>query len=405
MKKIFTHLFLITLSLFCSNANAQLDTSNGRYYQAIFPTVTTTNNVVFGSYLNFGSLNNLTMDIYQPTGDLASVRALIILAHGGSFQFGDKNESDIVEMCQKFAKMGYVTCSINYRTGFFPIDSVNATKAVLKATQDMKAAVRFFRKDAATSNTYKIQPDYIFVGGSSAGAFMALHLAYMDKSTEFPLGAATLASLDGLEGVSGNPGYPSNARAVINLCGALGDASYLEAGDVPFVSMHGNADAVVPYAHSIIVSLGYSIMYVDGSSSIHNRANVVGVYNPFYTFNGADHVPYMGSPAYMDTTMNFVRDFLRPLVASGPLAQTDLKKSDDNFVVYPNPSAGDFSVITPNGYSNYTLLDMEGREAISGRFTSTQNSIDASALPKGIYCLKLSDQNFTQVLTKKISIR
>ena len=240
MKKIFT-LCLFTLFL-CLNSFAQLDTSNGRYYNELFSGVTTTNDVVFGSYTNFGFQTNLTMDIYQPSGDAAIVRPLIVWAHGGSFQFGDKNESDIVALCQTFAKRGYVCASINYRTGFFPIDSVNATQAVLKATQDMKAAVRFFRKDAATANAYKIHPDYVYVGGSSAGAFMALHLAYMDKPSEFPLGAATLASLDGLEGATGNPGYPSNASAVINLCGALGDASYLEPGDIPFVSMHGNVN-------------------------------------------------------------------------------------------------------------------------------------------------------------------
>ena len=193
MNKIFS-LILIASLFFTNSADAQLDTSNGRYYTQLFTGVTTTSNVVFGSYVNFGLQNNLTMDIYQPTGDTAIIRPLIIWAHGGSFQFGDKSEADIVSLCQTFARMGYVTCSINYRTGFFPVDSVNATQAVLKATQDMKAAVRFFRKDAATSNTYKIHPDYVYVGGSSAGAFMALHLAYMDKPSEFPLGATTLDS-------------------------------------------------------------------------------------------------------------------------------------------------------------------------------------------------------------------
>ena len=50
--------------------------------------------------------------------------------------------------------MGYVTASIEYRLGMFPIDSVNAIKAVLRATQDMKAAVRWFRQDAAGANAH-----------------------------------------------------------------------------------------------------------------------------------------------------------------------------------------------------------------------------------------------------------
>lgn len=390
MNKIST-LFVLAFLTISVSVKAQLDTSNGRYYNEVFTTVTTNSNVVFGSYINFGLQTNLTMDIYQPAGDMAIARPLIVWAHGGSFQFGDKNEADIVALCQTFAKRGYVCASINYRTGFFPVDSVNATRAVLKATQDMKAAVRFFRKDAATANTYKIHPDYVYVGGSSAGAFMALHLAYMDKPSEFPLGATTLASLDGLEGASGNPGYPSNASAVINLCGALGDAAYLEPGDIPLVSMHGTADATVPYAHAIIVSLGYNVMYVDGSASIHTRANAVGVYNPFYIFNGADHVPYLNNAAYLDTTIKFVRDFLHPLIAATPLT---VKKQDvaSKINIYPNPAASGFmlqveEVLTPN--SSYVLFDLSGRILQQSSINEKNTLIMRNSLSSGIYFLKI----------------
>jgi poly(3-hydroxybutyrate) depolymerase len=394
MKRIFTLAIAGMFTFLNYNASAQLDTSNGRYYNQIFPNVTTSTNVVFGSYINFGLQTNLTMDIYQPTGDVVTMRPLIILAHGGSFQFGDKNEADIVTMCQTFAKMGYVTCSINYRTGFFPVDSVNATQAVLKATQDMKAAVRFFRKDAATANVYKIHPDYVYVGGSSAGAFMALHLAYMDKPSEFPLGATTLASLGGLEGTSGNPGYPSNASAVINLCGALGDASYLEAGDIPFVSMHGDSDATVPYAHAIIVSLGFTVMYVDGSSAIHARANAVGVYNPFYTFKGADHVPYLTSAPYLDTTMNYVRDFLLPLVASAPVSAKNKLVDTGKISIYPNPAeefvAVDFDFSTSNSLT-FELMDLSGRLLQTGKLTQGNATISRLGLNAGVYLVKFID--------------
>ncbi len=401
MKKIYTFL-LLAFFTFNNSVFAQLDTSNRRYYNEIFPSVTTSLDVVFGAYTNFGFQTNLTMDIYQPTGDPAIARPLIIWAHGGSFQFGDKNETDIVALCQTFAKRGYVCASINYRTGFFPIDSVNATQAVLKATQDMKASVRFFRKDAATSNTYKIHPNYIYVGGSSAGAFMALHLAYMDKVSEFPLGAATLASLDGLEGATGNPGYPSNASAVINLCGALADANFLEPGDIPFVSMHGNADGTVPYAHSIIVSLGYSVMYVDGSAAIHARANAVGVNNPFYTFNGADHVPYLNDSAYLDTTVNFVRNFLHPLVAAAPL-NVKKQSTTSEISIFPNPSNGNinlFFALQSNQYASFQLCDISGRIVREEIIIQPNTTIERRELCKGVYFLKIIDGNSLQYIKK-----
>lgn len=406
MKRKITQFVLILVFTSFLSAQAQLDTSNGRYYNQLFSNVTTTSNVIFGSYTASGFQTNLTMDIYEPTGDAVLMRPLIVWAHGGSFQFGDKNEADIVSMCQTFAKMGYVCCSINYRTGFLPIDSVNATKAVLKATQDMRAAVRFFRQDAATSNTYKIHPDYIYVGGSSAGAFMALHLAYMDKPSEFPLGLSVLNSMGGMEGNSGNPGFPSNASAVINLCGALGNASYIESGDIPFVSMHGNADNTVPYGHAIIVSLGFSLMYVDGSSALHTQANNLGINNPFYTFNGADHVPYLNDAAYLDTTVKFVRDFLRPLVAAAPLKVNDKLPIDKEVLIYPNPSQGDINVdfdFSKNPNLAYELFDASGRKVQSGIFSHAPYTLSRAGLAPGFYFVKLSNKQKT-IAVEKISL-
>ena len=48
----------------------------------------------------------------------------------------------------------------------------------------MKASVRFFTKDAATTNTYKINPNKIFIGGYSAGAITALHYGYVNNESE-----------------------------------------------------------------------------------------------------------------------------------------------------------------------------------------------------------------------------
>src|ERR1035437_1260110 len=184
MKKLLlslaSSLFVLT-SLF-----AQSYCGTSRYDSEIFTNVTTTSNVVYGSNADLnGSAVSLTMDIYQPTGDVATQRPVIIFAHGGSFIGGTKTDADEVALATRFAKRGYLTASISYRLGMgFPINQTGATKAVWRAVQDMKAAVRFFRKDAATTNTYKADPNYIFVGGYSAGAFMAVHYAYLDQPSE-----------------------------------------------------------------------------------------------------------------------------------------------------------------------------------------------------------------------------
>ena len=145
MKKIYS--FILSFFLFTSLAYSQLDTTGGRYCQPIFANVTVTSNVTYGSAVTVsGSTQTLLMDIYEPTGDVAASRGLIVFVHGGSFIGGTKTDQDVSTLCTRFAKMGYVTSSIEYRLGFFPFDSVNATKAVIRATQDMKAAVRFLRR-------------------------------------------------------------------------------------------------------------------------------------------------------------------------------------------------------------------------------------------------------------------
>jgi acetyl esterase/lipase len=238
--------------------------------------------------------------------------------------------------------MGYVTASIEYRVGFYPIDSINAIKAVIRAVQDMKAAVRFFRKES-TFQAYKIHPGFIFAGGSSAGAFMGLHMAYMDKDAEATqmLSTSALSALGGLEGNSGNPGYSTKVSGVINLCGAMGFSSWIEAGDPPFVSLHGNVDQTVPYGKDRIYVAGFPIMVVEGSAALKPHADNVPVQNPFHTYYGAGHVPYLGTSAsaltYMDTTITFVKEFLRPLLATTSIISVNKIVFNPGVKIFPNP--------------------------------------------------------------------
>ena len=260
------------------------DTSGGRYDVQIFQQVTVHTDIPYGTAMTvFSTPQTLVMDIYEPTGDTVQMRPLIVFAHGGSFLGGSKVDQDMVELCNRFTRKGYVCASIDYRLGMgLPVDSVNAGRAVIRAVQDMKAAIRFFRQDAATTNAYRIHPDYIFAGGSSAGAFTALHLAYLD-SAEVPA-YLNVASLGGLDGNSGNPGYRSHVEGVISLSGALADSSWIGPGDIPFVSMHGDLDQIVPYHSAVVVIFGFPVLRVDGSASLKDRAQNTGVNNQLYTW-------------------------------------------------------------------------------------------------------------------------
>jgi poly(3-hydroxybutyrate) depolymerase len=395
----------------------------------VFSNFTTTSDITYGQNNSYtGANTTLKLDVYQPTGDTETNRPLILFVHGGSFIGGSKTDGDMVAMCQRFAKKGYVTASIDYRLGFFPFDSANAVKAVVRATQDLRAAIRYFYKDKQTTNTYKIDTTHIFIGGSSAGAITALHVGYLNNECEIAdyLSASTITQLGGLEGSSGNPGYSSTVHGILNGCGALARYSWLEAGNIPVASVHGTNDGTVKYNRGV-VNPGVPLMYLDGSRMIHERACAVGVENQFYTFLGAPHVPYAGSTAYMDTTVNFFRDFLiKQLGCTDAIIQAENSPAqavnlyavnycdgspvdevcptssltEENLfsaIIYPNPSNGSIQII-PNLSGNYSVEigDYSGRILLTSTNNDTICEMNISSLTAGNYFVKINSGAYSQ---------
>lgn len=429
MKKIYLLAFSTLLTAVA--LKAQSPCATGRYASDTFSNVTTTSNVVYGNNIKAnGSAQSLTMDIYQPTGDLETARPLIVWAHGGSFLGGSSTDGDVVALSQAFAKKGYVCVSINYRLGLTPFDSTGAIKAVLRAVQDMKASVRFFYKDKLTANTYKIDTNNIFIGGSSAGAITALQYAYLDKSCEvnYYLNAATLNSLGGMEGYSGNQCYSTKIKGVINLCGALGRYGWIEPNDVPFCSMHGTIDGTVKYNRGV-VNPGIPLILLDGSRMLKEQANTIGINNPFYTWYGKDHVPYASSTLYMDTTINFVRDFLvsrlgctdPAILPQNTPAQTatlysyttcttnvQMTCASPGFVgineltntnvinrVFPNPSDNDMTIEFSNSNTTHKVevFDIAGKIISSESTEQPTFKIKNNNVSSGLYFLKVTAKN------------
>ena len=403
-------LFLLTvllLSTRAASAQAVVDTLGGRYYRPIFPAVTVTPNVTYGSATNSnGSTQTLLMDIYQPTGDVLPQRPVIIFAHQGGFLAGSRTDTYMVAVCTRFAKLGYVTASIDYRIGFpltgiaAPVDTPQIAKAAIRGMQDLRAAVRFFRQDAATTNTYRVQPRYIAVGGSSAGAFAALEVGYLDKATEVPAYVG-LAALGGIEGNSGNAGYSSLPLAVLNLSGATENPSLIEPGNAPLLSVHGTADATVPYNQGRVGSI-LPPKYVYGSGRLNPRAAFLGIRNRLVTLRGAGHIPFEGTSAagqaYADTTFRAIRDFLRPILA---LPGTVLTATTPGATLtahpqaYPNPADDQLRLLLPAAWplpATAQMLDATGRVVRTLVPTTRELAVPRGTLAPGIYSLKFTGQ-------------
>lgn len=458
MKTFLAIVFTVVLS-----ASAVFAQCTGRYYDEVFsgPTFTTTIPGLgqipdlgkLGSFsVAYGSAEGQTLDMYifPPDGDepghpyYEEKRPLIVLAYGGSFTAGVRESPDIINLCQAFTKRGFVTASIEYRLNSGTIDSATMLKQVVKAVQDAKAAIRYFYKDAATTNTYRIDTNKIFIGGTSAGAFIGLHLGYLTDTVGVQQWMKEIIESQGdLEGASGNPGYSSRVAGVINLAGAIGDTAWIKPGAVPMVTMQGNDDGTVPYCSAIIAPVNnIPLIMVDGGGTMKRRTANIGVVNRFYTWRGAGHVPYVDprptteGPVYMDTTIWFVRDFLYeqmtgsrcdsslwaignmttphviengvPVACGSEIVDaTDAKPfykeptgiaSFENvrLEAYPNPSNGTITVKKPTSFAgdaNAFVYDNVGRIIRTYPSISDVFTLNKSELGAGLFIVKIVPAN------------
>jgi len=299
MKNIFT------LCLFTLAGLTLVAQCDDRYTTALFTDFEVIEDVAYGSSIELdGDVKDLVFDFYAPANDELEERPLIIWAHGGTFISGD--EDDLRFLGEHFAALGYANASINYRLAEVVFENLqifdnNITELMadelIKATQDMRAAIRFFRRDAAENgNQYGIDVDQIYVGGVSAGAITAVHVAYMDDLEGAESIAVDLPTLieanGGLEGDSGNPGFSSEVSGVINFSGALASVDLIQADEVPLVSVHDTEDGVVPFAIDTVVVFSLPVIEMEGSQVMHERADELGVTNDLLSFDQALHVGY-----------------------------------------------------------------------------------------------------------------
>ncbi len=241
-----------------------------RYRDAVFGSVTTTSDLVYGSATNIENQTiTLRLDLYEPTGDPGSARPAIIWVHGGSFTTGDKTSPELVDEANTFAMKGYVNASINYRLepGGCSASMITATclTAIEEALLDAQTAVRFLRTNAAS---FRIDPTRIAIGGSSAGAITALNVGF--RTAEDPSAAV---------------------GAAVSLSGAALLVT-IDPGDAPSLLFHGTADPIVPYQWAV---------------STLNSALASGLDSFLTSWAGAGHVPYVQHRSeILDQTRNFL---------------------------------------------------------------------------------------------------
>ena len=294
--------FLIFIA-FCiisvSSTFGQTPCVGGRYNVKAF-SVDTLKDVVYGQNINStGILQNLTCDIFLPKADTCPNRPVLVLAHGGTFLVGNKDIIDVKVLANEFAKRGYVCVSMNYRLGIKIIGGGTLQEefagAVWRGSQDGRAMIRYLRRSAdKLGNLYAIDTNSIYMGGSSAGAVLALYVAFLDQSSEIPIAVDTIA-LGGIEGDSGSPGYSSKVKGILNLSGGLPVSlnSMNNNPELPLLNVHGPRDNVVPYKCDSFNFAGMNVELMCGSFSIDSLAKLNGNPSTLYTMIGESHVPWL----------------------------------------------------------------------------------------------------------------
>ncbi|MDX5325317.1 MAG: alpha/beta hydrolase [Bacteroidota bacterium] len=292
MKKIFLLLFSMAALASCKKDPVSTPSEPGvRYRDPIFSQVT------FETVVNPDLAG---MDIYQPAGDTASQRPVVIFVHGGAFVSGFKGQPAAVEFCTQMAKRGYVAVSISYylKPSMTFVDSVEILETVFKALSDTKESIRFLRHTIADQgNPYRIDEDRIYGAGNSAGGILVVQAGYMDEDevTTFPLDSI-MAANGGIEGTGLYQEHSSELAGVINLCGGIKSTTWLDADEPPIVSFHGEIDNVVPYDCGTILSGlsgGTNVLRICGSGSLHPVATSVGIRSELYSYPTLGHSPWV----------------------------------------------------------------------------------------------------------------
>lgn len=415
MKKIVFLFFAFT------NLLAFGEDCGNRYLDSIF-SFKTYSNIMYGS--NYDSNNHLTtllMDIYEPENDTLELRPIIIFIHGGSFTGGDRLDQRMDLKAQHFTKKGYVTANIEYRVEQTVVISPyinfalkeNWYKAMIRASQDLRAAIRFIKKNVAEDgNTYKIDTNKIFIYGSSAGAITMLNTVFINDTSEMSYDyKKNCATLGGLEGNSGNDGYSSSGiKAVVSCSGAMDNLDYINNNkDVAYIGFHNKIDFTVPFDIGCFITVACHLNTYYGDNRIAMKMQELDMNAQFYP------IPNQGHPVdefELTGTLNFILNkttvFLYDVLCNSQTTGILYPAKTGNLKLFPNPNNGKFNIEIPkemmekNGI--ISLFDHTGKEIFTKKMNGNLTQINES-LADGIYFVQLKSTDQEILFSSKLMVK
>ena len=242
---------------------------NASTYQVLFE-----EDITYAEGLSHQSINStnataipLKLDVYQPNNELEN-RPVFVFIHGGGFIGGSKQQTQIVDLANYYTSRGWVFFSVDYRLRGnigtvpqewidlvvgAPVEEASQFLAIYPAHRDAKAALRWV---VANADTYKINTDYITVGGGSAGAITAITLGvsnFEDYRDEISIDQDPTLATTNLE-------QTYQIQTIVNFWGSKVGLDALEllyghqrfdSNDPPLFTAHGTEDPTVLFSNAV----------------------------------------------------------------------------------------------------------------------------------------------------------
>jgi acetyl esterase/lipase len=403
------------LLVLTAEVRAQYCTSDARYSEAQFfdlDQITVGTDIAYGIAQDvLGSPDTLLMDLYYPnlTVDPSPKRPFVMLFHGGGFSSGDKQSGDIRDLCFHLAMRGFVCASLNYRLGH-DFSEYGQYKARYRAIQDGHAAMRFVVQNA---NVARIDTSWLFVGGQSAGALLALGMVHADQSEVDAVSllygpTAISAELGGLN-TSGNPLTNTyTIKGIFNNWGGV-PANEVDADEMlPTVAFHGGLDNTV----LIDADASFTHYTLNGSRAIHNDLTANSVCSELTVETAGDHGIFRNASSVFRAqraSCFFKSVFCEDCATlyttdSIPADCSTILSLDENgaapqLSVHPNPFGDAFRIIGMDGPLHLMVCNAFGQVLFKDEVSDGQVQLDVAP---GIYFLTAGRVGSDRTSTTKL---
>ena len=254
------------------------------------------------------------LDVYSPR-DKSTPRPTVIYIHGGGWVGGDKDSSILTLM--PYLQMGFAAVNVEYRL---------AREALAPAAvEDSRCALRWVIQNG---ERYGFDTERLVVTGHSAGGHLSLTTGMLSASAgldrrcparvadgrgradtrdvEMPVAAIVNwfgitdvgDLLEGENAKSYAVGWMGSMPDRMEIAERVSPLGLVRGGLPPILTLHGDADTIVPYDHAV---------------RLHRKLDAVGVANKLHTIPGGGHGTF--SVEQYQEAFSVIRNFLHEVLA------------------------------------------------------------------------------------------